>query len=898
MPAGDTETVLESASSSSEKDGVRNNAFVPADAPVDVGKDIPQPMKSSRKLWKWRLEGMTLVVLSVIVLSAAITVALIVCVFAGPSQVQPHGAVASENNYCSRFGLELMEQDNGNAVDSAIATALCLTVVRPDVASIAGCGMMLVKNRNTQQSHLFDFMCPAPSNPPAADSNKPETLVGVPGFLKGLRLAHSQFGKRPWADLVRGALYAAENGFQVKFCHCFLNLVTLSGGIYTPPSALKDVLRTLAERGPETFYSDGTNPTSFANRLLSLMVGWQPKDLNDYKVNQPKPIQMGFAGFTLEAFPAPSSGGPFLLSLLGNTDLKNAVAPLNRKGLAENDVNATATVLHRLIEFSKAAETSVLTLGDISDSNIGIAGCGMMLVKNRNTQQSHLFDFMCPAPSNPPAADSNKPETLVGVPGFLKGLRLAHSQFGKRPWADLVRGALYAAENGFQPDIALVDAAKATVWLHCLEGIYTPPSALKDVLRTLAERGPETFYSDGTNPTSFANRLLSLMVGWQPKDLNDYKVNQPKPIQMGFAGFTLEAFPAPSSGGPFLLSLLGNTDLKNVVAPLNRKGLAENDVNATATVLHRLIEFSKAAETSVLTLGDISDSNIADEATRLQNQLFSPTNRKALVNSVNDSGTLPVGDSLQRESGVAIGDTGIVTTDSAYLTVVMNLFLGAPFGSGLIVPNTGIHLNAALRLFSNATLVNSSKPVLNTIASGRRPLVPVSPVYLSTTQRNCGIRVGVTSSGGIWGSLDSAQVVANAALFLRDSKCRRPEDANPPAAALESSGIVLGPSASNPPPRSNQYTPATEEGCINPQYATDLARFHCGTVVRLGNATSFPVYVEPNFPTDLSLRLEAVGHAMQTYTPMWPGRVALAGWNGYTMISSIDGRGSWNLQTY
>ncbi|KAF8560486.1 hypothetical protein P879_03266 [Paragonimus westermani] len=675
MPAGDTETILEPIPSPSQKDGVQNNAFVPEDTSVDTGKDIPQTMKGSPKLWKWRLEGMTLVVLSVVVLSAAITVALIICVFAGPSQVQPHGAVASESGYCNRFGLELMEQDDGNAVDSAVATALCLAVVRPDVASLAGCGMMLVKNRNTQHSHLYDFMCPAPSNPPAVDLNSPGTLVGVPGFLKGLRLAHSQFGKRPWADLVRGASYAAANGFQ-----------------------------------PDT----------------------------------------------------------------------------------------------ALVEAAKAVKSS------------NPSGAGTIV------------------------------DSLVTLSG----------------------------------------------------GIYTPPSALKEVLRALAERGSETFYSGGTDSTSFANRLLSFMVGWQAKDLNDYKVNQPKPIQMGFAGFTLEAFPAPSSGGPFLLSLLGNTDLKNAVAPLNRKALAENDVNATATVLHRLLEFSKAAEASVLALGDISDSSIADEATRLQNQLFSPTSRKALVNSVDDFGTLPVNDSLQRESDVAIGDTGIVTTDSAYLTVVMNLFLGAPFGSGLVVPNTGVHLNAALRLFSNATLVNSSKPVLNTIASGRRPLVPVSPVYLSTTQRKCGIRVGVTSSGGIWGSLDSAQVVANAALFLRNSKCRRPENANPPAAAMESSGIVLVPSASNPPTTSNQYTPATEEGCINPQYATDLARFHCGTVVRLSNATNFPVYVEPNFSKDLSVRLEAVGHAVQTYSPMWPGRVALAGWNGYTMISSIDGRGSWDLQTY
>ena len=39
-----------------------------------------------------------------------------------------HGAVASENNLCSKLGVQILK-DGGNAVDSAVGTTFCIGVV-------------------------------------------------------------------------------------------------------------------------------------------------------------------------------------------------------------------------------------------------------------------------------------------------------------------------------------------------------------------------------------------------------------------------------------------------------------------------------------------------------------------------------------------------------------------------------------------------------------------------------------------------------------------------------------------------------------------------------------------------------------------------------------------------
>lgn len=76
--------------------------------------------------------------------------------------------------------------------------------------------------------------------------------------------------------------------------------------------------------------------------------------------------------------------------------------------------------------------------------------------------------------------------------------------------------------------------------------------------------------------------------------------------------------------------------------------------------------------------------------------------------------------------------------------------MGSPFGTGQYVPNTGVLLNSALRLFSTNGL--------NQAAPGRRPLVFISPIHLKMTHRKCGIRAGISSFPGLKGFMDMAYV--------------------------------------------------------------------------------------------------------------------------------------------
>lgn len=79
---------------------------------------------------------------------------------------------------------------------------------------------------------------------------------------------------------------------------------------------------------------------------------------------------MGFAGFTLESFPPPLVGGPYILLLLSNLDLKDTLTPLDHQALLKQDPIVTAVYLHRLMELARLAEASVTTLGDLSDPTI------------------------------------------------------------------------------------------------------------------------------------------------------------------------------------------------------------------------------------------------------------------------------------------------------------------------------------------------------------------------------------------------------------------------------------------------------------------------------------------------------------------------------------------------
>ncbi|CAG8443195.1 1148_t:CDS:10, partial [Acaulospora colombiana] len=121
-----------------------------------------------------------------------------------------NGAVASEQIICSQFGVDVLREE-GNAVDAAIASMICVGTINAFSAGIGG-----LPNGT---SEVIDFRETAPgaaTKDMLAGNNKNNGLtIGIPGEVAGMRLAHEKYGKLPWKRLLEPSINISRNGFPV-----------------------------------------------------------------------------------------------------------------------------------------------------------------------------------------------------------------------------------------------------------------------------------------------------------------------------------------------------------------------------------------------------------------------------------------------------------------------------------------------------------------------------------------------------------------------------------------------------------------------------------------------------------------------------------------------------------
>lgn len=72
-----------------------------------------------------------------------------------------NGVVAADAGVCSEVGRDILKK-KGSAVDSAIATLLCIGVINMHSAGIGGGGFMTIYNRSTNKAEVLDFREEAP----------------------------------------------------------------------------------------------------------------------------------------------------------------------------------------------------------------------------------------------------------------------------------------------------------------------------------------------------------------------------------------------------------------------------------------------------------------------------------------------------------------------------------------------------------------------------------------------------------------------------------------------------------------------------------------------------------------------------------------------------------------
>ena len=107
-----------------------------------------------------------------------------------------------------------MLKEGGNAVDAAVATAFALAVVHPAAGNIGGGGFMVIHPSKGEPT-VIEYRETAPAAAAKSMFKKDENLfshrvVGVPGTVRGLALAHQKFGKLSWKAVVQPAIKLAQ----------------------------------------------------------------------------------------------------------------------------------------------------------------------------------------------------------------------------------------------------------------------------------------------------------------------------------------------------------------------------------------------------------------------------------------------------------------------------------------------------------------------------------------------------------------------------------------------------------------------------------------------------------------------------------------------------------------
>lgn len=285
------------------------------------------------------------------------------------------GMVCTTQPLAAGAGLEILKKD-GNAIDAAIATAACLTVLEPNNNGLGGDAFALIWSKDK----LYGLNSSGPA-PMAVDADKLREKYGdtmpsygwapvtVPGIPSAWAIASKRFGRLPLKEVLAPAIDIAENGFPVApstaylWEQCFdeykgefdrpelmhwFDTFAPKGRAPRPGEImyLKDHAKTLRELGEtncESFYRGAI--ADEIDRFSRATGGYLRKeDLAAFNAEWVEPISVNYRGYTVSEIPPNGHGIVVLMALKLLTGFE----------FSERDI---ARTYHRQIEAMKLAFT-------------------------------------------------------------------------------------------------------------------------------------------------------------------------------------------------------------------------------------------------------------------------------------------------------------------------------------------------------------------------------------------------------------------------------------------------------------------------------------------------------------------------------------------------------------
>ncbi|ODV60239.1 gamma-glutamyltransferase [Ascoidea rubescens DSM 1968] len=136
-----------------------------------------------------------------------------------------HGAVTSDVEVCSKLGVSILRDHEGNAADAAVTVGLCIGLIESFSAGIGGGGFILSSNYDKDEVITINAREMAPRKAYKDMFNYQEDkakfgglAIAIPGELKGLYTLYEKHGSGnvSWRELILPVIELAENGWNAS----------------------------------------------------------------------------------------------------------------------------------------------------------------------------------------------------------------------------------------------------------------------------------------------------------------------------------------------------------------------------------------------------------------------------------------------------------------------------------------------------------------------------------------------------------------------------------------------------------------------------------------------------------------------------------------------------------
>lgn len=282
------------------------------------------------------------------------------------------GMVASAHSLISSSGLKILN-NNGNAVDAAIAMALTSGVVLPDMCGLGGDAFVLYYDAKTKNITAFNGSGPAPKKATIQAYNElgyikkmPDTgihSVSVPGAVDVYFTLLEKYGTKKFKELALDAIDLSKNGVPasekvVRHMHTDYNKMQLHPMLcktflknnkpYEPGDLIYNVnyaksLEYLSKEGRDGFYKGllAKKIVEYSKHLGGFL---ELNDFENYHCEILQPIKVNYRDYTIFQTPPVSQGIIHLeeMNILNQFDLK----------ALKND---PASYIHLMVEAKKIA---------------------------------------------------------------------------------------------------------------------------------------------------------------------------------------------------------------------------------------------------------------------------------------------------------------------------------------------------------------------------------------------------------------------------------------------------------------------------------------------------------------------------------------------------------------